>query len=177
MTLTQIAVELNINKTAVHRLLSTLVPNGYLEKDKENNKYKPSLQLVGLAGKLLGNLNLYSIARPFLRELADRTKESAHLAILVNGEAVFVDRETANTVVTVNTEIGDRVPLHCTAVGKALSAFMPEELLDELIRKRGLSRFTQRTITSPQILKEELNQIRRQGYARDDEENTIGGIM
>ncbi|HIQ04673.1 MAG TPA: IclR family transcriptional regulator, partial [Anaerolineae bacterium] len=98
------------------------------------------------------------------------TGETVHLAMLMDNQAVFIAQELSSKVFGINTEIGQREPLHCTAVGKALVAFLPEEQLDAIIEELDFARYTTKTITSPQVFKAHCSEIRARGYAVDDEE-------
>jgi len=171
---TDLSKRISVNKATVYRLLSTLASRGYVELDPEVKKYRASLGIVKLGGMILNRIELGIEAGPALKELAQRTDESAHLAVLSDGEAVYIDREVSKSLVAVKTELGMQVPLHCSAIGKAMIAFLPEDELQQIIDRRGLPGFTDKTITSLAKLKRELSSVRKQGYAVDDEEYTVG---
>jgi DNA-binding IclR family transcriptional regulator len=109
-------------------------------------------------------------ARPHLERLAAAAGETAHLCILDDGEVLYLEKVEPTRTVRVPSSVGQRNPAHCTAVGKALLAHLPEAEVDVVIRRRGLKSFTPNTITSPTLLKRELKAVRERGYAVDDEE-------
>ncbi|MCS6806830.1 MAG: IclR family transcriptional regulator, partial [Blastocatellia bacterium] len=104
----------------------------------------------------------------------EQTKLTTHLAILEQGEAVYVEKVEAPGLVKIDTWVGRRMDINCTGVGKALIAYLPEEQLHELIKHRGLPRHNHKTITSPDKLIQDLQKVRARGYSLDDEEDELG---
>ncbi len=167
---TELANTLQLDKSLVYRLLSVLKENGYVDQDLDTRKYRIGAGLVILSSKVLGNSDIYRQASPILRRLADETHETAHLAVLRNNHAVYIGQERGCEIISVNTEMGQSEPVHCTAIGKALLAFLPEEEIDALLTKIDFKAYTPRTITSPEVFKIHLREIREKGYTVDDEE-------
>lgn len=166
---TELADELGIDKSSASRLVQTLVNYGYAEQDTQTRRYRLGPQVVRLSRSLLTRMPLRDEAKPFLRELVDRTGECAHLAILAQDQALYIDQVESRASLRVTTGVGTLAPLHCTALGKVLLAFDPSlSLPDEM------PRFTPRTITDQHTLRIHLEQTRRQGYAVDDEEYDYG---
>jgi DNA-binding IclR family transcriptional regulator len=117
------------------------------------------------------------VAEPILRELAEKTGETAYMVVLDGSEVVYIEKIESQQLtggLKMASKVGSRNPLHSCAVGKTLLSFFPEQELDRLIREKGLSRRTVNTITEPEKLKEQLRVVRTQGYAVDDEENEEG---
>jgi DNA-binding IclR family transcriptional regulator len=114
------------------------------------------------------------VARPFLERLRDQTGETVNLIILDDGMGVYIDRIESSHAVQMVSSIGTREDLHCTGVGKALLAFLPENEIDRIIRQHGLPRKTARTITNPKKLKQHLKEIKEHGYSIDNEEAEEG---
>ena len=108
--------------------------------------------------------------KPFLQQLTDQVGETTHLAILNDGEVLYVDKVEAVRSLRMPSQVGRRLPAHCTGVGKALLAWLPDELLQSVIGRKGLARFTPNTITDLARLRVELAQIRERGYSLDNEE-------
>lgn len=166
--ITELADELGIDKSSVSRLVQTLANHGYAEQDPQNRRYRLGPQIVRLSRNLLTRMPLRDEAKPFLRSLVDRTGECAHLAILAQNQALYIDQVESPSSLRVTTGVGTLGPLHCTALGKSLLAFgtavFPEQL----------PAFTLRTITDSDTLRHHLEQTRRQGYAVDDEEYELG---
>jgi len=159
------------NGTA-HRMLATLVRRGYARQNPVTRKYALGIKALALAINVHDQLG--SMARPFLKELTEISKESSNLATLDRNSVVYVEQVAAPRMVRMFTEPGNRVPPHSTGTGKVLLAYQPEDTIDAIIQQSGLPRFTAHTITDEQRLKVELAHIREQGYAVDSEEMEEG---
>jgi len=166
--ITELAAELGVDKSSASRLVQTLASYGYAEQDADTRRYRLGPQIVRLSRSLLTRMPLRDQAKPFLRQLVERTGECAHLAILAQGQAMYVDQVESLASLRVTTGVGTLAPLHCTALGKSFLAFGGEPLPSEL------PSFTPRTITSLETLRAHLEQTRRRGYAVDDEEYEYG---
>jgi IclR family KDG regulon transcriptional repressor len=166
---TELADQLGIDKSSVSRLVQTLANYGFAEQDSTSRRYRLGPQVVRLSRSLLTRMPLRDEAKPFLRELVDRTGECAHLAILAQDQALYIDQVESPASLRVTTGVGTLAPLHCTALGKCLLAFGNHLALPD-----DLPRFTPRTITDLDTLRAHLEQTRRQGYAVDDEEYDYG---
>lgn len=168
MGVTEIGPAVGLANGTTHRLLSTLTRRGYARQVSETRKYTLGPKSILLAHH--GRLRLGPLARPFLRELTEVSQETSNLAALDRNSVVYLDQVPAPRMVRMFTEPGNRVPAHATGTGKVLLAYQPQTVLDSILGKGELSRFTPRTITDPNLLKEELARIRDQGYAIDSEE-------
>jgi len=166
---TELANEMGIDKSSVSRLVQTLATYGYAEQDPVSRRYRLGPQIVRLSRSLLTRMPLRDEAKPFLRDLVNRTGECAHIAILSQGKALYIDQVESPASLRVTTGVGTLAPLHCTALGKCLLAFDPAAALPEEMRA-----FTPRTITDAETLRRHLEQVRQQGYAVDDEEYDFG---
>jgi IclR family transcriptional regulator, KDG regulon repressor len=164
VSITELAKTLKVDKGSASRLVSTLARYGYAEKDEVTRRYHLGPQVVGLSRSVLTRLPLREAAKPYLRQLMERTGECAHLAVPAQGKALYIDQVESPATLRVNAQVGTMNPLHCTALGKALLAFGDVEI------PGTLERFTPRTIKSKRVLQEHLEEIRRTGYAVDDEE-------
>lgn len=174
MGVTEVAQALGVDKSSAFRLLSTLAGRGFVVQSDETRRYALGLQIVELSRQALDRIELRSVAKPLLKSLRDRVGESAHLAMMDAGHAVYVDVESSEANLNVHTEIGRRAPAHCTAIGKALIAHLPSEDLERLVGQQALVRYTQRTITTMRELNPHLESVRERGYAVDDEEFDSG---
>jgi IclR family KDG regulon transcriptional repressor len=164
-------------KGTTHRLLTSLAYFDYVRQDSMTRKYHLGFKLVELGNRLLHQLDLRTEAHPYLIELAERTKETVHMVILDRNEALYVDKVDASDHdggLRMVSMLGARIPTHCSALGKAMLAFLPEERLVSIVKDKGLPRKTENTITDIEELKKHLQLIREQGYAFDDEENEKG---
>lgn len=171
---TQISDSTGLHKSTVYRLLSTLNYRGFVKKDTENNKYTIGLKLFEIGSKVLNNLDLRTESKPYLMDLMNRTGETIHLGVMNNYEVVYIDKVEGTETIGMTSKIGRRVPAHCTSLGKTILAYSNEEYVDELLEKKGLPRYTAQTIVEPQKLKEHLKEIKKKGYAVDDEEQELG---
>jgi DNA-binding IclR family transcriptional regulator len=132
---------------------------------------------VELGNLLLNQLDLRKEAEPFLKDLAERTKETVHMVILDRYEVVYIDKvetDQHTSGLRMASRVGLRYPAHSCAVGKVLLADFSEEVLNNFVKEKGLPKRTENTITNFTQLKEHLNLVRGQGYAIDDEENEKG---
>jgi len=166
--------KLKIPKSSASYILRTLVKSGYLRRDRETARYHLGLKVVGLSHKALDSLSVREVAAPILRELVAASQLTAHVAIYDREEAVYVEKVDAPGFVKMNTWVGRRLQLHSTSVGKVLAAFMPQEEIEPMLARRGLYSRTPETVTSVPRLIKELAKVREQGYALDDEENSLG---
>jgi len=174
VSLNELTSHLNIDKSSTFRLLATLVRRGYVRQNQQTKKYSLGYRIFDLSSSLAARFKLEEAASPFLRELTRRTGESAHLGVHLQGKVTFISRERCRDVLGINTELGRREPLHCTALGKVLLAYFTEEELEDFLQKERLERFATNTIISVNKLKKELQNTRTNGYALDDEEYRIG---
>jgi IclR family KDG regulon transcriptional repressor len=170
MGATDLAGRLKLHKSTVHRLLVTLERHRFVEKNHDNAKYKLGWRLFELGTLAVSRVDLYSLAKPHLEALVKKTCETAHLGIMSSGELISIVSVEADRNLRLPTTVGRRSPLHCTSQGKAILAFSPETAAAEIIRSLQFKAFTRNTITKAARLKEELDRIRKCGYAIDNEE-------
>jgi len=173
LRITDIHEQLGIPKTTVFMLLSTLESMGYIEKVDEN-RYRATLKIYNLGMQVLEKNDVIGIARPYMEDLAERFRYTVHLAILSNDSAVYIEKVNGPSFVQFNTKVGQAMPLHCSAVGKALVAYLPEEQLKEMFSRKPLVRYTENTITNLEEFISHLAHVREQGYAVEDEEGESG---
>jgi DNA-binding IclR family transcriptional regulator len=174
LTITQINQTLGLNKSTTFRILNILEKVGYLERDDYSLKYRLGFKLFFLGSFVEANAEMQKLVHPFLEEIAKKTDETVHLVVLQHGEALYLDKIDGKKVLVVSSRIGMKLPAHCSGVGKVLLSFLPEEALENIVEQKGLRRFTKNTITDKKALKAELNRVRKQGYAIDNEEIEIG---
>jgi len=171
---TEISKALNIYKSNVHNILSTLIEKDFVKKDPKTNKYTLGIKFFELGSVVIKNLNLRKIAHPYLEELSKEFNETVHLGVLVEGEVLSIEQEESSQSLCPRIFIGKRAPLHCTGVGKAIMAYLPKDKFDSTIKEKGLIRYTENTITNIEELEKELEKIRKQGYAVDNMEHEEG---
>lgn len=170
---TELSKRLDLHKSTVHRILTTLLTFGYVEQDSRTERYRLGIKLLYLGGAILERLDLRKEAGSFLRELALDVKETTHLVIPEGHEVVYIDKYEGNQTIRMYSQIGRKSPMHATSVGKAILAFSPRKYIDEML-ERGLEKYTEKTIIDEEKLKAHLADIRKSGYAVDDEEHEEG---
>jgi IclR family KDG regulon transcriptional repressor len=179
MGITQMANDLDLNKTTVYRLLNAMQSFDLIEKNPANEKYRLGLKLHELGCRALDSRTLSGESHTFLVELARRCNESVSIAALAGGNIVCLDRvDSRDAIIIARTPIGGRFQPHCTAVGKAILAFLPTPQIWDVVKRNGMPWFTSSTIVSYKALREELDLTRRRGYAVDsgELENGLSGI-
>jgi IclR family KDG regulon transcriptional repressor len=177
ISLKELSAKVALPKGTTHRLLFSLSYFGYVRQATESKNYYLGFKLVELGNRLLDQLDLRTQARPFLIDLNKRTKETVHLVVLDQDEALYIDKVEPDEKpggLQMVSRIGLRVPVHCSSVGKVFLAQFSDQDLEVLIKKKGLQKRTGNTITDPEKLKQHLKTISRQGYAIDNEENEKG---
>jgi len=135
-----------------------------------SGKFRLGLRLFDFGNKAIEQYDLRDRAQPHLRRLVAETEETAHLCILEQARVIYIDKIEPARSVRMITRIGASNPVHCTSVGKAILAFLPEERIADIIKRTRFERLTHRTIATPEALRAEIEKTRRRGYAVDDEE-------
>ncbi len=166
--ISEVALDLGVDKSSAWRLIQTLVMHGYATQDPKTKRYRPGSRIVALSYALLRDMPLRDQARESLYELVNRTGECAHIAVYLQGQALVIDDVQTTATLRVITGVGRLSPLHCSAVGKVLLAF------GKFAYPTDLESYTSRTITDNEALKLDMQQTIDRGYALDDEELTIG---
>lgn len=173
LTMSQISVMVGINKSTVHRLLATLERKRFVERDPSTGVYRPGLRLLQMASLTLEQNDLRRLAAPFLHSLCEQYRENVNLTVLDNTDVTYIDVIESPQRVKLAAVIGQRLPAFCTASGKAILAFLPEENLD-LILKNGMPGYTPNTITSPEAFFNDIRLTRERGYAISEQEYEDG---
>lgn len=173
LTLGDIARRTGLPKPTVHRLLLTMREIGFVEQDRERDRYRLGLRLFQLGSTVVANLDLHREAQAHVERLARISGETVHLCIFDGQLAVFVDRKEMDAGPLAMITSIEGAPAYCTGVGKAILAFQPEEVV-ERVAALGLRRFTENTITDREPLLAELAAIRARGWALDDGEHQHG---
>jgi IclR family acetate operon transcriptional repressor len=171
-TLVEISRELDLHPSTAFHLLRTLVALGYLSQDGATRAYRVGLKVFQLA--TAGEERLADVAESFVAELARESRETSHLAVHERGRAVVISKVDGSGPLVVSERVGTRRPLHCTAIGKALLAYLPEPDALAFLGNARLERYTPKTLTERGALEKELVRVRERGYAVDDEEFSEG---
>ena len=160
---TEIARELNIAKSTVSRLLKTLLNKGYVKKNQETKKYFLGTKILTLHSSLISHMEIIKEAHPSLEQLARETSESIQLAELEGSNVIYIEQIPSSYPIQIFAHIGRINPIHCTSSGKLLLAYQKEEIIDKIL-KINFHKYTSSTVTNPNILKEELREIKELGY-------------
>lgn len=175
MGVTELAKDLDLDKTIVHRLLRTLQGMGYVAQDT-NRKYVVGSRLRRIGARAIVSLDLRAAAAPFMQQLVEATKGVAHLAKMAESRAIYIDRLQHPALTLASTDVGGVAPGYCSAAGKVLWAYLPPLELNELLETLEYRAHTSHTITERDTLQRHLAQVRERGYAIDMEEHRFGLI-
>lgn len=171
MRLQEIADSLRLQKSTTHRLAAELCAEGYLHKNPETKTYALGMKFLDISSFIIDNMDIRALAKPGIRNLNEVTRETVHLAMLVDRQVIYVDKEESARAVRMYSQIGKVAPLYCTGVGKAILAFQSSEMTEELLSRVRLLRYTPNTIVDRKAMARELAMIRRRGFALDNEEH------
>ncbi len=175
LALTELCERVGLHTSTVHRILATMIRRGYVRQDRQSKVYRLGLHLLHVGEAAKAQYDLRDEAMGTLEALAHRTGEVANLVIPSGNRVIYIAQAQApaQRAFGMFTQLGAWAPLHCTAVGKAMIAYWPEEELERVIEE-GMPAYTVNTITNPLRMRSELAEIRQRGYAIDDEERELG---
>jgi IclR family KDG regulon transcriptional repressor len=171
--LEELARSVKLAKPTVYRFLLTLQGLGYVRRT-EGDRWAITFKLFNIGSRALDHLDLHSAARPIAEELAEDLGETVHVGVLEDDSAVYVMKIESRYTIRMYSRVGRRIPLYCTAIGKCLLAFCREEEREAALKGVRLLAFTKKTLASRTALYAELDRIRVQGFALDDEEHEEG---
>jgi DNA-binding IclR family transcriptional regulator len=174
LSLAEVSEKLQLHKSTAHRLMMVLERYKLIEKNSVSGRYRLGLKLFELGTKAVSQLDLRERARPFLERVVLETGETVHLCIMDDTEVVYLDKVEPARSVRMASSVGRRNPAYCTAVGKAMMAYLSDAEVESIVSRQGLKSLTKNTITTLTELKTVLATIRKRGYAIDDEENEEG---
>jgi IclR family pca regulon transcriptional regulator len=176
--ISELSRELELSRSTAHRYVATLAKLGYLQQDPESKRYRLGPKVLDLGFSAINSMDVREISAPYLRQLSDETGFTVNLAILDGIDVVYIERcRTAGPgqrEIDLNLHVGSRLPAYCTAMGKAILAFVPEERLEELIPRIDFVPRGPNTLTSAAAFRAELEKIRASGIAVNDEELAYG---
>lgn len=167
VSVNDVAASIGADRSTAYRMLMTLLDAGYVTRHSASKGYQLGYKLLSLASPLLREGEETERILDCLKGLAEATGEGAHYCVLDGDASVLVHKVKGTQLVSVDFKVGDRSPLHCSSIGKALLAYQDIRLVEKVI-DRGLPKVASRTITDPAAFRAELQTIRRQGYAFDD---------
>lgn len=173
LSLTDLARRLDLPKSTVHNILKTLAGYGYVER-VEGDRYALGTAPIVLAQAARVSVELRDRAAPLLRELADSTRETVYLTSFEGDHVLYVYAIETRSRLLARSALGDRGPMHCTSVGKAVLGELDDAAVADILARRGQPTFTAHTITTPERLATELERTRQRGYAVDAQEHELG---
>ncbi|XEQ95053.1 HTH-type transcriptional regulator XynR [Sporomusa carbonis] len=173
-SLSNISRTIGLSKSTTYSIIATLEQLGLVQQDQVSARYSLGMKLFEWGQVVHSSMDLRKIAVPPLQDLVAKYGETAHLGVLSQGEVVYIDKVDSQHSIRIASQIGGRNPAHCTGVGKMLMAELPAIEIDKILAEKGLTKFTEKTVTDPAVLKQHLCKIREQGYAIDDEEIESG---
>ncbi|MEJ2168842.1 MAG: IclR family transcriptional regulator, partial [Desulfobacterales bacterium] len=168
-----VAARLGYNRAASHRFLATLRDLGYVEKD-ENHHYHLTFKILELGMKVASRFEIRTVARAYMQELASAFNETVNLGYWKEQRVFHLDKIDSPEILRIDTPLGSSAPAHCTALGKAILAYLPPDELETYLKTVRLVPHSPATITSKKKLRQELIKVLQQGCAVDDEELSLG---
>jgi DNA-binding IclR family transcriptional regulator len=175
-SLEDIAERVGLTRSNAHRTLQTLTHAGYIVRDPESGGYRCTLKMFELGAQQLASMDVRTLGAPFLRSLAHETGETVHLSVLEGLDVVYVDKIESPQPIRAYSVIGGRAPAYAVATGKALLAFQPVDYISQY--ENLLQKHTSATRTTLDLLRQELDQVSRSGYAinRGEWRDGVGGV-
>lgn len=173
LSVSEVARHLGQNRTGSHRFLATLKELGYVEQNPDN-KYHLTFKMLELGMKLSNRLGIRNIALPYMEKLSAAFGETINLGVRDGYNVFHLEKIDSKEILRVDSPIGSSAPVYCSALGKALIAFMNENELDAFLSGIEFKPHGPNCISSIGVLKEELMKIRHQGFSLDDEELVTG---
>lgn len=175
MGLMEISAALDLHKSTVHRLLMSLVYMGYAKQDETTQKYMLSYKIVNMAGKILDRMDILQVAKPYLERLSDLSGEAVHLVQREGNHILYIYKIEAKVgTIRMVSHVGMIHPMYCSGVGKAIMATLPEREVKQIWNESVIEKKTDKTVTDYDEMQKLLEEVRKNGYALDDEENEEG---
>ncbi len=173
-SLTDLAQQVGLPASTAHRLLLTLEQERYVRFGASRRLWTIGVQAFVTGCSFIKTRNLAALARTHLRQLMENSGETVNLAVEDKGEAVYLAQVECRQMMRVLARPGTRVPMHCSAVGKAIFSETSDKAIGQILRQHGMPKLTAKTIVTPAVLRTELLKVKGQGYAVDDEEHAVG---
>ena len=175
MGLMEISAALDLHKSTVHRLLMSLVYMGYAKQDETTQKYMLSYKIVNMAGKILDRMDILQVAKPYLERLSDLSGEAVHLVQREGNHILYIYKIEAKVgTIRMVSHVGMIHPMYRSGVGKAIMATLPEREVKQIWNESVIEKKTDKTVTDYDEMQKLLEEVRKNGYALDDEENEKG---
>lgn len=173
LSLAEVCERMKVHKSTAHRSLMVLERSALIERTHDN-RFRLGLKLYELGNRAVEQVDLRARIRPYFRRLASQLGETVHLGVLQKTSVIYLEKIEPNRRVCMSSKTGSSNPVYCTSMGKAILAFLPQDMLEQTVSKIKFVRYTAKTIGSSEELLKSLERIRRRGYAIDDEEIEAG---
>jgi DNA-binding IclR family transcriptional regulator len=173
LSLADVCQRLQLHKSTAHRALMVLERSALIERTAEN-RYRLGMKLYDLGNRAVEQVDLRTRVHPYFKRLAAQVGETVHLSVLQKTSIVYLDKVEPNRRVCASSKTGTSNPVYCTSMGKAMLAFQPPDVIDQIVGKIRFVRYTHKTIASKEALMKALERVRRRGYAVDDQEIELG---
>ncbi|KNH33382.1 MULTISPECIES: glyoxylate bypass operon transcriptional repressor IclR [Pantoea] len=176
VALTELAQQAGLPNSTTHRLLSTMQQQGFVRQVGDLGLWTIGAHAFVVGSSFLQSRNLLALVHPVLRSLMEQSGETVNLAVLdlSDHQAVIIDQVQCTQLMRMSAPIGGKLPMHASGAGKAFLAHLGDEQVTALLHQKGLHYYTQKTLMSPQSLKENLALVRKAGFSFDDEEHALG---
>lgn len=175
LSLMELSEKVHLHKATTHRLVNSLLENGYIEKNPLTKQYKISLKLFQIGNRRVQNIDFLNVAKSMIRQLSLDLNQTVHLVVEDNEEVLYIDKhDPSGNENRLSSKIGKTAPMYVTAVGKAILATKSNEEIRAIWNKADIQPFTKHTITSLDAFMMEIEKVRQKGYAIDNEENEYG---
>jgi IclR family KDG regulon transcriptional repressor len=171
---TEISEELHLYKSAVFGILKTFENRGFMKKDDKTQKYQLGIKFMPIISAILNKMDLKQVALPFMEMLSQKYDESVHLTLAVGDIAFPILMIESTKLLRSFISLGESIPMYCTASGKTILAYWPVEKLENYLREQDFKKRTETTITDVNVLRQELNNILKNGYAVNNSEHEEG---
>lgn len=174
LSVTEIAARTGLHKSTAHRILMALEYNDIIRQTSETGHYHLGVKLFALGNQAVARLSLRDVARPYLIRLMQETKETVHLAMLDEGQVLYLEKVEGPYALRMPSRVGRRIPTYCTSLGKAMLSCLEEAQVKRQLQGLRLKAYTPQTVKNIDQLLADLSQIRQRGYAVDNEEIELG---
>lgn len=174
LPVSEIAAKTGLHKSTAHRILMALEYNDIIGQNRETGNYYLGMKLFKLGNQAAARIQLREVAKPYLIQLMEETKETVHLAVLDEDQVLYLEKVEGPHALRMPSRVGRKVPTYCTSLGKAMLSCLEAEQVKEHLQGRRLKAYTRNTIKNIDALLKDLERIRLRGYAIDNEEIELG---
>lgn len=174
--ITDIAKELEMSKSGVHKIITTLQEGGFIVQNLSTRKYGLGPALLRLGSVYTEQKKIYDIAYPIMKEISNITNETVALSLKEGNSGVVAYRLESDKVIKLHQKMGTKYPINAGATGKLLGAYQKKEVIEKILKKEGLKEYTHNTIMDSEKLFQEYEKIREKGYAISDSEKDVGNF-